>query len=130
MGHAELQPRRYTAAEYLAAEVRSEVRHDYIDGRLLARQGDTTRHNKLVMNCLAAIRPALRGSGYRVYALGILLVLREGQHYTYPNLLVCPSHNGPGEPALMRQPHLLLASKVLRSRVGSKNCFTAPECLL
>lgn len=71
-------------------------------------QSTPATHNTIVGNCLLAFRPALRSSDYQVYTLGILLVLREGQHYTYPDLLVCPATHGPGEPALMRQPYLLL----------------------
>lgn len=108
MGQAETQPGHYSVEEYLEREVRSEVRHNFVDGRILERSGDTATNNLLVGNCVAAFRQSLRGSSYRVYALGVLLVLQEGRHYTYPNLLVCPAGDGPGEPALMRQPHLLL----------------------
>jgi hypothetical protein len=51
-----------------------------------------------------AFQPALRHSKNHVYILGILLVLRENEHCTYPNLMVCGEDEGAGEIALIRWP--------------------------
>jgi Uma2 family endonuclease len=108
MTHQEAQPRRYTVEEYLALEVKSESRHDFINGQIFERPGDTATHNTIVGNCLMAFRPALQHSENHVYILGILLVLRENEYYTYPNLMVCGEDEGAGEIALIRRPQLLL----------------------
>ncbi|TDN35913.1 Uma2 family endonuclease [Hymenobacter sp. UV11] len=105
---ADVQPRRYTAEEYFALEVKSEVRHDFFEGQIIKRPGDTATHNTIVGNCMMALRQALRHSESQVYTLGILLVVSENEHYTYPNLLVCCADDGAGEIALIRQPQLLL----------------------
>lgn len=108
MTHNEFLQRHYTAEEYLALEMKSEARHDFIEGRIIERPGGTSTHNTIVGNCLMAFRPALRHSENHVYILGILLVLRENEHYTYPNLMVCGEDEGAGEIALIRRPQLLL----------------------
>lgn len=108
MGPADAQSRRYTAEEYFALEVKSEARHDFYEGQLIERPGDTTTHNTIVGNCLMAFRRALQHRENQVYTLGILLVLRENEHYTYPNLLVCGADDGTGEVTLIRRPRLLL----------------------
>ncbi|MGI4873530.1 MAG: Uma2 family endonuclease [Janthinobacterium lividum] len=108
MGYAEPQQRQYTVEEYLALEMKSEARHDFYEGQIIERPGDTVMHNTIVMNCMMAFRQALRHSEKRVYTLGILLVVREKEHYTYPNLMVCGANEGIGEIALIRHPHLLL----------------------
>lgn len=108
MTHQEAQPRRYTVEEYLALEMKSEARHDFINGQLIERPGDTTTHNTIVGNCLLALRQALQHSESHVYTLGILLVLRENEYYTYPNLMVCGEDEEAGETALIRRPQLLL----------------------
>ena len=108
MTHQEAQPRRYVVEEYLALEMKSEARHDFINGQIFERLGDTATHNTIVGNCLMAFRPALQHSENHVYILGILLVLRENKYYTYPNLMVCGEDEGAGEIALIRRPQLLL----------------------
>jgi Uma2 family endonuclease len=108
MTHQEAQPRRYTVAEYLALEMKSEARHDFINGQIIERPGDTATHNDIVINCLVAFRRALRRDENRLYTLSILLVLRENEYYTYPNLMVCGEDEGAGEIALIRRPQLLL----------------------
>ncbi|GAB3636652.1 hypothetical protein GCM10027422_22420 [Hymenobacter arcticus] len=105
---ADAQPHQCTAEEYFALEVKSEARHDFFEGQIIEHPGDTTNHNTIVMNCATAFRQALRHSENRVYTLGILLVVRENKHYTYPNLLVCGAEEGAGEIALIRKPQLLL----------------------
>ena len=108
MGHAEAQPCRYTVEEYLAREMKSDVRHDFYEGQITERPSDTSTHNDIVMNCLVAFRQALRRNEHRVYTLSILLVLRENEYYTYPNLMVCNANEGAGEITLIRRPQLLL----------------------
>ncbi len=108
MTHQEAQPCRYTVEEYLALEMKSEARHDFINGHIIERPGDTATHNTIVGNCLTAFRPALQHSENHVYVLGILLVLRENEYYTYPNLMVCGEDEGADEIALIRRPQLLL----------------------
>jgi Uma2 family endonuclease len=108
MTHQEAQPRRYTVEEYLALEMKSEARHDFIEGQIIERPGDTATHNDIVINCLVAFRQALRRNEHRVYTLSILLVLHENEYYTYPNLMVCGADEGAGEIALIRRPQLLL----------------------
>jgi Uma2 family endonuclease len=102
------QPRRYTATEYLVLEIKSEARHDFISGHIIERPGDTTTHNTIVGNCLMAFRLALQHSENYVYVLGVLLVLRENEYYTYPNMMVCGEDEGAGEIALIRRSQLLL----------------------
>jgi Uma2 family endonuclease len=108
MTHQEAQPRRYTVEEYLVLEVKSEARYDFVNGQIFERPGDTATHNTIVGNCLMAFRPALQHSENHVYTLGILLMLRENEYYTYPNLMVCGEDEGAGEIALIRRPQLLL----------------------
>ncbi|MFN7716717.1 MAG: Uma2 family endonuclease, partial [Pseudanabaenaceae cyanobacterium] len=38
-------PRIYSPAEYLAMEVESEARHEYINGEIIAMSGGTPNHN-------------------------------------------------------------------------------------
>lgn len=108
MTHQEAAPRRYTAEEYFTLEMKSEARHDFINGQIIERPVDTDTHKTIVGNCLMAFQAALQYSESHVYTLGSLLVLRENEYYTYPNLMVCGEDEGASEIALIRRPQLLL----------------------
>ncbi len=88
MGQAELQPRRYTPAEYFALEAQSEGRHEYFDGEIFAMAGTSDSHNLLALNMTVALRTALRGQSCRVYMESLRLAVQEGFHYTYPDVMV------------------------------------------
>ena len=81
---------RMSYAEYLVAEAKSEVKHQFVDGEMFAMAGGTRRHAYLQTRVVVALAGALRdhrcvpyGSELRVY----LPALAEG---TYPDAsIVC-----------------------------------------
>ena len=53
-------------AQYLELELASELRHEYVDGKLLAMAGETKRHEEIVLNIALALRPQARARGCRL----------------------------------------------------------------
>ena len=43
-----------TAAEYLEGELRSEIRHEFVDGRIYAMSGASRRHNEICLDLASA----------------------------------------------------------------------------
>ena len=80
--------KRYTVAEYMALEERSEVRHEFFEGEVFAMAGGTAMHNTLVLNCALALRTALRGKQCRVFAENVQLAVDAGRYYNYPDVQV------------------------------------------
>jgi len=76
----------YTEAEYLAIEERSEVRHEYVGGRLYQMAGGTERHELAIGALARRLHPAGRAAGCRTFANRQLRV-PSGDHY-YPNVMV------------------------------------------
>ncbi|HSP43716.1 MAG TPA: Uma2 family endonuclease [Luteolibacter sp.] len=50
-----------TAAEYLEGELRSEVRHEFVDGRIYAMSGASFRHNEICGDTYSILKDHLRG---------------------------------------------------------------------
>jgi Uma2 family endonuclease len=73
--------------EYLAFEETASVRHEYVGGALYALAGASDRHNEIVTNLVALIRPALRGTPCKLYANDMKLRLADEVFY-YPDLQV------------------------------------------
>ncbi|WP_201986268.1 Uma2 family endonuclease [Hymenobacter rubidus] len=80
--------KRYTVAEYMALEARSEVRHEFFEGEVFAMSGGTIKHNLLIGNCYAALRTGLRGRACRAFFENVQLAVEQGRYYNYPDLMV------------------------------------------
>ena len=94
MGHAEVQPRRYTVEEYFALEEASGVRHEFFEGEVFAMAGASIAHNIIAGNLYIALRQSLRGKKCRVQMEAVRLAVEEGRHYAYPDVMVsCDPHD-------------------------------------
>lgn len=79
-----------SAADYLAFEEKSDVRHEFVGGEIHAMAGESVPHNTIAGNIFASFRNKLRGSPCRAYFENVklrLLVAREDSYY-YPDIVV------------------------------------------
>jgi Uma2 family endonuclease len=82
--------------EYLAGELKSEVRHEYIGGLVYAMAGASSEHNIICQNLLIALCAHLRGKPCRVFMESVKLRLRSADEdmFYYPDLIVtCVPHD-------------------------------------
>jgi Uma2 family endonuclease len=91
--------------EYLKLERTSEVRHEYVDGRLYAMAGETFRHDDIVLNVVEALRPVARAKNCRLHATNIKTKVRATR-YRYPDIVV--SFEIPSNQRLLEQPCFIL----------------------
>jgi len=84
---------KMTEAEYLATEVYSELKREYIDGYVYAMAGAKVSHNLIVGNIHGELRNYLKGKSCRPYMSDIRV--KSGKNYYYPDVLVdCSSLDG------------------------------------
>ena len=83
------QPDRphWSVDQYLELERFSSVRHEYIDGQVLAMAGGTTAHGVIAANLIALLRPALRGGRCRIFPSDTKVRLISSR-YLYPDVSV------------------------------------------
>jgi Uma2 family endonuclease len=76
--------------DYLAGELKSEVRHEYIGGLVYAMAGTSSEHNIICQNLLIAVRSHLRGKPCQVFMESVKLRLRTAYEdiFYYPDLIV------------------------------------------
>lgn len=108
MGQAEPQSHRYTVAEYLALEERSEVRHEFFDGEIFAMAGADVSHNLIAGNLLVSFKLALRGQPCKVLMEGVQLAVEEGRHYAYPDVMITCDPDDQRAKRLLYAPVLLV----------------------
>ena len=79
---------KMTAEEYLEWEAKQELRHEYIDGEILAMTGGSIPHNDIALNFYTALRSHLRQRGCRVNVSDVKVQASEKSRYFYPDLVV------------------------------------------
>jgi Uma2 family endonuclease len=88
---------RLSVTEYCTLERETDVRHEYIDGELIAMGGASRVHNTIAFNLVAAIRPHLRGTSCRIGGGDMKVFIKALNRGYYPDLVV--SCNDPANEA-------------------------------
>lgn len=79
--------------EYLAGELISETKHEYIDGEVFAMTGTSLNHGRIVSNLLANLHAHLANTPCEVFAADIKV--KAENNFFYPDLIVdCENKNG------------------------------------
>ncbi|NEO87333.1 MAG: Uma2 family endonuclease [Spirulina sp. SIO3F2] len=84
------QPQTYTAQDYLALEVESEIRNEYCNGEIVPMTGGTPDHNEINANLVFLLKMALRKQPYSIFVTDQRLWIPEANIYTYPDIMVTP----------------------------------------
>ena len=79
-----------TAAEYLEGERSSEIRHEFLDGRIYAMAGASLRHNEICFDTTALLKKHLRGGPCRTFIEAVKVEIADdlGDFYYYPDVFV------------------------------------------
>ena len=99
---------RFTLADYLTIEPEGNVRHEFIDGELVAMTGTSKAHNFITMNLGAAIHGHLRGTPCRVASHDLKVVIAAANRGFYPDLVVTCSEDNQDDNYTETQPRLIV----------------------
>jgi Uma2 family endonuclease len=72
--------------DYLAQELITETKHEYIDGAIYAMVGASKNHESICGNVLAEIRQHLKNTPCRLF--GSDVKVKAGNHFFYPDVMV------------------------------------------
>jgi Uma2 family endonuclease len=99
----------YTPDEYLAIEIASETRHEYINGEMISMTGGTPEHNEIASILNAILRINLRGKPYSIFIADQRLWISERKLYTYPDVMIiqCPIQLQTGRKDTVTNPILI-----------------------
>lgn len=95
------EPPVLSAEQYLEFERDSEIKHEFLDGKVFAMAGSSLAHNRLCANLGGLLYQHLRGGPCAAYPADLRVFVESAGLYTYPDLsIVC------GEPVLAGGPGL------------------------
>jgi Uma2 family endonuclease len=81
-------PCRYTVEEYLAIEEKSEIRHEFVNGKLIAMAGSSSEHDQICVTLTAMLSTALKGTPCRIFSSNMRVQTDSRGRYRYPDLTV------------------------------------------
>ena len=79
---------RLTPEQYLHAEERGEIRHEFVRGQLFDRVGGTDTHNLISLNIASGLRDHLRGQSCRVFMSDMKVRVAAADVFYYPDVFV------------------------------------------
>jgi Uma2 family endonuclease len=82
------ETRYYSPEEYLELEVKSELRHEYINGLIIPMTGGTPNHNQLALNFSGTLNYLLKRQPYQVFVTDQRLWIPTRKIHTYPDIMV------------------------------------------
>jgi len=80
--------RTYSPEEYLALEIASETRNEYIHGEIVPMAGGMPNHNQIALNLAGNLNFLLRRQPYRVFISDQRLWIAQPGISTYPDVMV------------------------------------------
>lgn len=84
MSNALARPAPISVEDYLEGETRSEIKHEYLDGEVVAMGGASARHGLVVTSLGLAIGPHARRKGCQLFIADMKVrVEHTGQTYFY-----------------------------------------------
>ena len=103
--------------DYLKVEDASPTRHEYVGGRMYAREDSTLRHNRIGGNLARALSERFDGTPCQVFMNDVKLHVQAADSVYYPDVLVyCGSSVAGGEK--MVHDALLVVEVVSESSAG------------
>lgn len=81
-------PGRSTFAEYLALEAKSELKHEFFDGRIFAMSGGTPEHGRLAAQIIVLLGIQLQGRPCVTFTSDVRIRVKATGLATYPDVSV------------------------------------------
>lgn len=89
-----LEPRQktYTVEEYFEFEKHSEIRHEYVNGRLIAMPGESLPNIEISQNCFRTLADLFEDKGCKTYIFNAKTAVNIKSRYRYPDVVVTCEH--------------------------------------
>ncbi len=85
-----VEHKKYSVEEYFEIEKTSEIRHEFVNGELIAMPGESKIANEIAGNIYVSLRNSFKKRALKVYNHDVRLML-ENNHYRYPDIVVAPT---------------------------------------
>jgi Uma2 family endonuclease len=102
------KPPEMSLAEFLAWESEQSTKYEYARGVVLAMAGASRAHGTIAVNLAAIVRPAVRGTQFRLYLAGMQVVAPRAPAVRYPDAVVTCDPRDLSDANATRHPRLIV----------------------
>lgn len=120
--------KRYTIEEYFELEKTTEIKHEFVNGQLIAMPGESKIANKIAGKCYIALSLLLDNTNYDVFCHDVRLQVKEKNIYRYPDVAVCVA--GDGDTHNILSPILLIGVVSPSSEITDRSTKVREYCSL
>jgi Uma2 family endonuclease len=82
--------KKYSVEEYFELEKTSEIRHEFINGELIAMPGESKKANKIARKIVRLLEDKINSKVFDIFNHDVRLML-ENNRYRYPDIIVAPT---------------------------------------
>lgn len=100
--------KKLSEKEYILFELQSDIRHEYINGKLINMPGESDLHNQLALNCCIILKMLLKDKGYRFFIESVKVKLAGENKYFYPDVFITKEPLSGGTVYIKEHPELII----------------------
>lgn len=100
--------KKLSEKEYILFELQSQVKHEYINGKLIDMPGESDLHNQLALSCCILLKRLLKDKGYSFFIEGVKVKLPDENKYFYPDVFITKEPLSNGTIYIKEQPELIV----------------------
>ena len=82
------EEKKYTVEEYFELEKHSDIRHEFVNGKLIPMPGESVIANLIADNCGYNLRTQLSKKGYVIIRHDVRAIIQTRKIYRYPDVSV------------------------------------------
>lgn len=94
--------------EYIQQELKSERRHEYIDGKLFEMPGEKDMANEIAGEFYSLLKALLRPKGFQVFMNDVKVAIPGSARYYYPDVFLTAEPKTPDNQYIKREPVLIV----------------------
>ena len=109
MSNAMARPAPIRVEDYLEGETLTDIKHEYLDGEVVAMGGASARHGLVVTSLGLAIGPHARRKGCQLFIADMKVHVEAANSFFYPDILVtCDPRDRSAEASHVKRHPLLI----------------------
>jgi Uma2 family endonuclease len=94
--------------EYISFELQSDIKHEYVNGKLIDMPGESDLHNQIALNCCILLKDLLKNKGYSLFIEGVKVKVPGENKYYYPDVFITKEPLSNGVSYIKEKPELII----------------------
>jgi Uma2 family endonuclease len=94
--------------EYMRFELQSDIKHEYVNGKLIDMPGESDLNNQIAVNCCVLLKMLLRNKGYSFFVEGVKVKVPGESKYYYPDVFITKEPLSNGSVYIKEKPELII----------------------